>query len=265
KEMAARLDRVGQAAERMEHRLVVREQFVQTGNDGNRRPRLDRGQRSPVEGIADFQIHVGEAKPVPKARSGMPVLIHVVAQDRGDWKCVELLDRLQKVASRTGGNVEQPDRLAGGVGLCDRRSQGLFQQPSPDTDAPPTDGVEIKAIDESSERRYPLRPVLVDVIEHGAGIETILPAKPDAAAQTAGTLHQPAHRCEATAAWRAEAVVFIARVATAASVQERWGRRRCREACADEVANLRDNHEPALLVEECVREPPQTLESFYRR
>src|SRR5262249_39661713 len=113
---------------------------------------------------------------------------------------------------------------------------------------------EIKAIDESSERRYPLRPVLVDVIEHGAGIEAVLPAKPDAAAQAAGALHQPANWREPKAAWRAEAVVFIARVATAVSVQERWGRR-CRKARADEVANLRDNHVPALLVEDRMGEP----------
>ena len=51
-QMPARLDGIGQAAQRAEHGLVVREQFIQAGDDGDRGPRRDGCQRGAIEGVA---------------------------------------------------------------------------------------------------------------------------------------------------------------------------------------------------------------------
>ncbi len=145
------------------------------------------------------------------------------------------------------------------------RSQRLFQQRSPDANAAPADGVEIEAIDETTQRRQALRPVLVDVIEHDAGVEAVLPAEVDAAAQPARSLHQPAHGGEPQTARPAQAVVLVAREAAPVGIEERRWRRRFREAFADEVAHLLDNEPPVLLVEDRMGESGQHLEPLDRR
>ena len=108
----------------------------------------------------------------------------------------------------------------------------------------------------------PWRSVLVDVIEHDARIETVLPAEVDTAAQPAWSLHQPAHRGEAQTARVAQSFIFVVRPAAPIGVEQRRRRCSCREAFADEVAHLVDNEPPFFLVKDGVRESGQHLEAL---
>src|SRR5437660_799724 len=115
------------------------------------------------------------------------------------------MDRFQKVAARTRGDVKDVHRAACRVSLLDGGSQCLLQERSADADRPPADGVEIDAIDETAEQRDALRPILVDVIQHQAGVEAVLPSQSDAAAQASRSLHEPTREGESQAAGLAQA------------------------------------------------------------
>src|SRR5437588_269233 len=82
-------------------------------------------------------------------------------------------------------------------------------QGAQNADAAPTDGVEITAIDEPTQRRQAPRSVLVDVIEHDTGIETVLPAEVDAAAEPAWALHQPTHSGKVKTAGPAQPLILV--------------------------------------------------------
>ena len=83
----------------------------------------------------------------------------------------------------------------------------------------PADGIEITAIDEAAQRRHAACAVVIDVIEHHAGVVAMSPAKADAAAQPSRSLHQPAHGRKAQTARPAQAVVLVMREAAPVGVE----------------------------------------------
>src|SRR6266849_42428 len=139
-QMPTRLDGIGQSAQRSEHVLVGREEFIKARDNSERGSRRDGGQPGPIEGVAVRQGNLGQTEFVPKAGGGVQVLLLVVAQDGRDRNRVERVDRLKEVAAYPRGDVEQPYRTARGVSLFDEQAQRLFQQHSSDTNAAPADG-----------------------------------------------------------------------------------------------------------------------------
>ena len=106
------------------------------------------------------------------------------------------------------------------MSLLDEQAQRLFQQRSPDANPAPADGIEEGAVDETAERGQALRAVLVDVIEHDAGIKAVLPAEVDAAAQPAWPLHQPANEAKPETARPLKALILVVREPLSIGIEE---------------------------------------------
>ena len=181
---------------------------------------------------------------------------------------VELVHRLQHVAARPGGDVEQAHRPARGVRLLDRRRAAAVPGGLAAARMPRQPMLfEIAAVDQPAERRDALRPVLVDVIERHAGIEAVLPAEVDAAAQPA----RPSSSASARAANRRppgprSRSYSCLRVAAPVGVeQRRVAPAAARSAPSMKSRTLATTDVPVLLVEDRVVEAGQHLEALDRR
>src|SRR5688572_7182832 len=121
----------------------------------------------------------------------------------------QAMDRLEQVPSRAGGDIEDAHRLPSGVRFFDDRLQQPFKVLATLTNAAPADAVEITPIEKPAQRRHALSLVGVDVVEHDAGVEAVLPARADAAADATDSFHRCLHDGEMPAARPRQAVVFL--------------------------------------------------------
>src|SRR5262245_57882601 len=97
--------------------------------------------------------------------------------------------------------------------LFDCGPQSPLEVDPPLTDAAPADTVQVGAVNQATQQRDPLRPVLVDVIQRRAGIEARAPAKVDASAKPAHGLHRRSGDRERLAAGPAKTIILSLGVA----------------------------------------------------
>ena len=138
----------------------------------------------------------------------------------------QLRDGVQHITAMAGGDIGDPQLLAGSLQqLRCRRNRPQQVRPA-DANAAPADRVEVAAIDQLADQQCPLSLVAVHVVEAAAGIETLRQPDPDTLGQAAERAHgqpgdgeiQPAQReCRQRLS---EAKLLVAGVAVAMRLQQ---------------------------------------------
>ena len=258
--MPTRLHGVGQPAERIQHRPVVREELEQAGDDGDRRSRRQRGERGAVEGVALRDSHVVQLQfrrqPAHRRRHWLPCNR---AGERGHGDVREAAHRIEQIAAGAGGDIEQPHRPAVDVRAADHVFEGSLQMHAPPANAGPADAVEVKPVDQLAQRGEALRPIRIHVVERQARIEARVPAEPDPPAEAASRLHDGLRHREHGTAGLLQTVVLRLRVPLPIGVEQRWQRGRLRKAILNEPAHLVGQDGAILVVKDRVIEAGQDV------
>ena len=194
-EIAARLDGVGQASKRTLDDGVLREQFVEAGDDADRRAGLRRRNRCAIEGVALFEAADGaQSFLLDQAVAVADVDVGEIAQEHRVGTLAIVFDRFEHVATVSGGDVDDAHRPV----LRTNEAAGLGQQRLDVqlalADATPTDGLQIVLVDCTSNWSATRRTIAIDVVERAAGVEAGFVSELDASGETAADLHaEPRH------------------------------------------------------------------------
>src|SRR5262249_54848186 len=137
-----------------------------------------------------------------------------IAQDSRTRDMGQVVQRFQDIAPCPRRDIEQPHRTASRMGLFDEGAQYLCEMHLALADATPANTVEVGPVEQTSEGRNPLRPVLVHIVERYPRVKACLPAQADTATQTTKRLHGPPCDGKRQTAWRHEAIILCFGVAT---------------------------------------------------
>src|SRR5712671_4480002 len=102
------------------------------------------------------------------------------------------MHRLQHIATAAAGNVNDAHGLARPMRLEHGRFKQGLEMHAALPNAAPADAAQVILVNHPPQRREPARSILIHVIKRRTRIETALPAEPDALAERADVLKEPA-------------------------------------------------------------------------